>query len=62
MSLSKLCFFTTLVVVVALAAMQRSDVESKEFDVLTPNSRLSYPAVTHRGSLWYTGRPAYELV
>ena len=62
MSLSKLCFFATLVAVVALAAVRRLDVESKEFDVLAPNSRLSYPAVTHGGSLWYTGRPAYQLV
>ncbi len=62
MSRSKRRFFATLVVVVALAAVRRLDVETKEFDVLTPNSRPSHPAVAHDESLWYAGQPAYELV
>lgn len=54
MSLSKLGFFTTLAVLIALTAVRRLDVETK-FDVLTPNSHLSHPAVTHDESLWYAG-------
>jgi hypothetical protein len=55
MSRSKRRFFATLVVVVALAAVRRFDVETNEFDVRTPNSRPSHPAVAHDESLWYTG-------
>jgi putative AlgH/UPF0301 family transcriptional regulator len=62
MSRSKRRFFATLVVVVALAAVRRLDVETNEFDVVTPNSRPSHPAVAHDESVWYTGQPAYELV
>jgi putative transcriptional regulator len=42
MSLRKLCLFATLATVVAFAAVERLDVQTKESDVLTPNSR---PAV-----------------
>lgn len=62
MSRSKRRFLATLVVVVALAAVRRLDVETQEFDVLTSNSRPSHPAVTYDESLWHTGQPAYELV
>ena len=62
MSQSKRRFLATLVVVVALAAVRRLDVETKEFAVLTPNSRLSRPVVAHDESLWYTRQPAYGLV
>ena len=41
MSRSKRRFFATLVVVVALAAVRRLDVETNEFNVVTPNSRPS---------------------
>ena len=61
MSRSKRRFFATLVVVIALAAVRRLDVETNEFDVMTPNSRPSHPAVVHDESFWYTGQPAYEL-
>jgi len=46
MSLSKLCLFTTLVLIIALAAVRRLDV-TNEFRVLTPNSRPPHPAVAH---------------
>jgi Uncharacterized ACR, COG1678 len=62
MSRSKRRFLATLVVVVALAAVRRLDVETNEFDVLTSNSRPSHPAVTHDESLRYTEQPADELV
>jgi len=52
MSRSKRRFFATLVVVVALAAVRRLDVETKEFGVLTSNSRPSHPVVTQDESLW----------
>jgi putative AlgH/UPF0301 family transcriptional regulator len=60
MSGSKRRFFAMLVVVVALAAVRRLDVEARESDALTPNSRPSHPAVAHDESLWQTGQPAYE--
>ena len=56
MSLSKLCLFTTLVVIIALAAVRRLDV-TNEFRVLTSNSRPSHPAVVHDES----PAAAYEL-
>src|SRR5271169_1039952 len=62
MSRGKWRFFATLAVVVALAALRRLDVETNEFDVVTPNSRPSHPAVAHDESVWYTVQPAYELV
>ena len=61
MSLSKLCFFTTLVALVALPAVRKIDVETREFAVLTPNSRPSHPAVAQDESLWDTGQRAYQL-
>lgn len=62
MSGSKRRFFAMLVVVVALAVVRRLDVETREFDVLTPNSRLSHPAVAHNEPLQHTGQRAYQLV
>jgi putative transcriptional regulator len=47
MSLSKLCFLATLVVVAAFAAMAGFNVHTKQVDVLTPNGRSYYPAVAH---------------
>jgi len=45
MSLSKLCLLTTLVVIVACAAGQRFDVQTKEVDVRIPNSRSYHAAI-----------------
>ncbi len=55
-------FFATLIVVIALAAVRRLDVDVNEFGVLTPNSLPSHPAVAHDEPLGYTGQRAYELV
>jgi putative transcriptional regulator len=52
MSLSKLCFFAALFLVVAFAAVPRLDVQAKQVDVLTPNSRGYHSAVAHNESLF----------
>lgn len=62
MSLGKLCFLTTLVVVVALVAVRRLDVPARQFNRLTSNSRSYHPAVTSDESLSYPDHPAYALV
>jgi virginiamycin B lyase len=61
MSLRKLCFFTMLATIVAFAAVGRLNVEIKEFEVPTPNSRPHDPAIAPDGSLWYTGQAANKL-
>jgi putative AlgH/UPF0301 family transcriptional regulator len=60
MSLRKLCFFTILVTIVAFAPMGKLNVQTEEFDVLTPNSRLG-DALAPDGSRWYIGQPANRL-
>jgi hypothetical protein len=55
MSLSKMCFLATLVVVVAFACVRRVDVAR------TPNSRPYHQALAPDESPWYTGL-ASELV
>jgi putative AlgH/UPF0301 family transcriptional regulator len=62
MALSKLCFFATLTVLVAFAAMRRSDVHTREFDVLTRNSWLYHPAPATDESLRQTSLPPNQLV
>lgn len=61
MSLRKLCFFAMLATIVAFAAVGRLNVEIKEFEVPTPNSRPHDPALAPDGSLWYTGQAANKL-
>jgi putative transcriptional regulator len=58
MSLRKLCFFTMLATIVALAAAGRLNAQAREFDLPAPNSRPHNPALTANGSLWYAGQPA----
>jgi putative AlgH/UPF0301 family transcriptional regulator len=60
MSLSRLCFFATLVVAVAVPAVQRLDVQTKEVDAPPPKSRPYHPTVAPEESRWYTGRPKTE--
>ena len=55
MSRSKRRFFATLIVVIALAAVRRLDVDVNEFGVLTPNSLPSHPAVAHDEPLLVRG-------
>lgn len=53
MSLSKLCFFITLVV---LVAVPRGELPTSHLDVLTLHSLPDDPAVARDVSLWHTGR------
>ena len=61
MSLSKAGLFTMLATIVALVAVGTLDVQIKEFDVPTPNSRPHAPALAPDGSLWYMGQAANTL-
>jgi len=61
MSLSKPCFFTALVLVVAFAAVPGFEAPAKELDVLT-HPQLRPPAVAANESLWYTSLAANGLV
>ncbi|MFB3918042.1 MAG: YqgE/AlgH family protein [Terriglobales bacterium] len=58
MSLRKLCFFTMLATIVAFAAVERLNVDSKEFAVPTPNSRPHDPALAPGESPRYMAPPA----
>jgi putative transcriptional regulator len=60
MSLCKLCFFTLLATIVAFVGVGRFNIQSKEFDVPTPNSR-PHEALASDGSLWSMGHPANRL-
>jgi putative AlgH/UPF0301 family transcriptional regulator len=60
MSLRKLCFFTMLAAIVAFVGVGRLNVQIKEFDVPTPNSR-PHDALAPDGSLWYMGQPTSKL-
>jgi putative AlgH/UPF0301 family transcriptional regulator len=62
MALRKVCFFVTLVVVAACALVRMIDVQSRQIDVLTPNSQPHPLAVVPDESVWYTGQRANELV
>jgi putative AlgH/UPF0301 family transcriptional regulator len=55
MGLSKRCFLTALVVVVAFAAVPRFEVQTKEPDIRTRGSRPYHPAVARDESLWHAG-------
>ncbi len=52
MSLSKVCVFTTLVAVVALAAGRRLDHQAKGLGALIANSARCHPAADLNKSLW----------
>lgn len=54
MGLSKRWFLTTLVMVVAFAAVPRFEVQTKEPDVSKRNSRPYHPVVASDESLWHT--------
>jgi virginiamycin B lyase len=60
MSVRKLCFFAMLATI-ACAAVGRLNVEIKEFELPTPNSRPHDPAIAPDGSLWYTGQAVNKL-
>jgi putative AlgH/UPF0301 family transcriptional regulator len=60
MSLRKLCFFTMLAAIVAFIGVRRLNVQIKEFDGPTPNSR-PHDALAPDGSLCYMGQPASKL-
>jgi putative AlgH/UPF0301 family transcriptional regulator len=57
MSRHKLCFFTILATIVAFAAVGRSNLRIKQFDVQKPNTCPQAPAPANDGSLWYGGQP-----
>ena len=61
MSLGKLCLFTILVVVVALA-VRWGGVQAKEIDVGIPNSRPQSTVASLDASPWYTGRQSSQPV
>jgi len=61
MSSRKLCFFTMLAAVVALAAVAKVIPRIKEFDLPTPNARSHDRALAADGSLGYGGGPTVEL-
>jgi putative transcriptional regulator len=61
MSLSKLRFFTMLATIIAFVAVGRLNVQIKEFDVPTPNSRPHDSALAPEGLLWHMGPPANRL-
>jgi putative transcriptional regulator len=62
MSLSKLGFLTTLVVIILVfAAPPRLDVQAGKGDEAMPNSRLYFPAVAPDESLSHTARSSNEL-
>jgi virginiamycin B lyase len=61
MSLPKLCVFTLIAAVSALAAVGTLSVPIKEYEVPTPQSRPHDPTVAPDGALWYTGQAANKL-
>lgn len=50
MSLSKLCFFAVLCLIVVFEAVPTFDIQATKVDVLTANSRPYHPAVAHSNS------------
>src|ERR1051326_7465481 len=64
MVLRKLGLFTFLLATAAFLAFAAADtlnVQIKEYDVPTANSRPHDPALAPDGSLWYTGQGANKL-
>ena len=61
MSLRKLCFFTMLAAIVALAATVRLNRHPKKFDVLKLNTRPPGQALAADSSLWCRGQPPNQL-
>ncbi len=57
MSLHKLCFVTILTTIVAFVPTRRLNIQTKEFDLLTPSSRSDAVLVPDEAS-WYMGQPA----
>jgi virginiamycin B lyase len=61
MSLPKVCVFTMIAAVFALATVGTLSVQIKEYEVPTPKSRPHDPALAPDGALWYTGQAANKL-
>jgi virginiamycin B lyase len=61
MSFRKLCLFAQSAWVAALAAVGTLNVQIKEYDVPTANSRPHDPAFAPDGPLWYTGQGANKV-
>jgi virginiamycin B lyase len=61
MSLRRLYSFALAATVVGFAAVGTLNVQIKEYDVPTPQSRPHDPALAPDGSLWYTGQGANRL-
>jgi putative AlgH/UPF0301 family transcriptional regulator len=61
MSLRRLCFFTVLVTIGAFVAVGTLNVQTKGFDVRTPNSRPHDSALAPDESLWHMGSPTNRL-
>src|SRR5256884_2007534 len=61
MSLRKLYSFVLVASVAGFATVGTLNVQIKEYEVPTPNSRPHDPAIAPDGSLWYTGQAANKL-
>src|SRR5947209_19265744 len=61
MHLYKVCLFTVAATLAASTNVGTLDVQIREFEVPTPNSRPHDPALAPDGSLWYTGQGANKL-
>src|SRR5713101_7724103 len=61
MSLRKLYSFVLAAAVAGFAAVGTLNVQIKEYEVPTPQSRPHDPALAPDGSLWYTGQGANKL-
>lgn len=61
MNSRKLCLIVLATTLLAFAATATLNVQIKEYEVPTPNSRPHDPAFAPDGSLWYTGQAANKL-
>src|SRR6266446_2299357 len=61
MCLRKLCLFTLAATLAGSTTVGMLNVQIKEYEVPTPNSRPHDPALAPDGSLWYTGQGANKL-
>lgn len=61
MSLRRLCLFAVLTAITAFAATASLNIQIKEYELPTPNSRPHDPALAPDGSLWYTAQAVNRL-
>lgn len=61
MFLHKFCLLTLAATLAASSNVGTLEVQIREFEVPTPNSRPHDPAIAPDGSLWYTGQGANKL-